>query len=166
MFRVPLQTTTCCSNQTVKCLDQPRESLLSRYNGGPESWKTNQSLRFPSQEECGDRAHIKDNIFRVFKFPCVYGLMILHPPSRAFSLRNLVLEYEWGRVFLVGMRLDSLSINEIIWLFSPLSRPVETWRQFGWLRMVCTRCASSKRGWYARGRGKCRGEPGRAQRHA
>ena len=71
--------------------------------------------------------------------------MILYPLSRAFSLRNLVLEYGWGRVNIHSQE------------FSPFSRPVETWRQFGWLRMVLTRCASSERGWHARSRGECVG---------
>ena len=55
--------------------------------------------------------------------------------TRAFSLRNLVLAYECGRVFPVGVAKR---------LSSRFSRSVETRRRFVCLRMVVTTCASSE----------------------
>ena len=56
--------------------------------------------------------------------------------SRALYLRNLVSEYECGRVFPAGVRPGSPSRDAANWLSSRLSRSTETRRRYGWLRMV------------------------------
>ena len=56
--------------------------------------------------------------------------------SRALSLRNLVLGYECGRNFPAGIEPGSPSRDAANLLSSRLSRSVETWRRYGWLRMV------------------------------
>ena len=89
--------------------------------------------------------------------------------SRALSLRNLVSEYECGRVFPAGVGPDSPSRDAANWLPSRFSLSVETRRRYGWLRMMVFPgarlfqapiwCPSG--GWrHARGREHCRGEPG------
>ena len=56
---------------------------------------------------------------------------------RAFSLRNLVSGYECGRVFPAGVGPGSPSRDAANWLLSwRFGLPVETRRQYGWLRMV------------------------------
>ena len=89
-------------------------------------------------------------------------------PTRALSLRNLVLGYKCGRVFPAGVGPGSPSRGAVNWLTLRLSRSVETRWWYGWLRMAFPRCApfpSSNlvpfgRWWHARGRWHCRGEPG------
>ena len=52
------------------------------------------------------------------------------------SLRNLVSGYECGKVFPASVGPGSPSRDTANWLPSPLSRSAETWRRYGWLRMV------------------------------
>ena len=59
----------------------------------------------------------------------------------ALSLRNLILGYECGRDFPVGLGLNSPLRDTMSTRFS---RSVETRRRFGWLRMVSIRWASSE----------------------
>ena len=90
--------------------------------------------------------------------------------SRALSLRNLVLGYEWGRVFPAGVGPGLPSRDAANWLPSRFGLSVETRRRYGWLRMKFSGsrlfrapiwCPSG--GWrHARGREHCRGEPGSA----
>ena len=73
------------------------------------------------------------------------------------------------RVFPAGVEPGSFSRHAAIWLSSRFSRSVQMRQQYGWLRMVLTRCASLPstnnliplgRWWYAKGRGHCIGKPG------
>ena len=86
------------------------------------------------------------------------------------SLRNLVLGYECGRVFPVGVGPDSPSRDATNWLSSRFSLSVETRRRFGWLTMISTRCGTSRApiwcpfGRSARGRWHCREKTGTAAR--
>ena len=57
-----------------------------------------------------------------------------HP--RVLSLRKLVSGYECGRVFPAGVGPGSPSRDAANWLPSRFSLSVETWRRYGWLRMV------------------------------
>ena len=63
---------------------------------------------------------------------------ILH---HTLSLRNLVLGYEYGRVFPAGAGPGSPLRDAANWLPSRFSWSVETRRRYGWLRMVFPRCA-------------------------
>ena len=90
--------------------------------------------------------------------------------SRALSLRNLASGYVCGRVFPAGVGPGSSSRNAANWLPLRFGLSVEMRRRYGWLRMVLpgvrlfrapTWCTLG--GWrHARGREKCRGEPGSA----
>ena len=88
--------------------------------------------------------------------------------TRALSLRNLVSEYECGRVFPAGVGPGSPSRDAANWLPSRSDLSVETRRQYGWLRMVFSGVRLFRApiwwpsgGWrHARGREHCRGEPG------
>ena len=92
------------------------------------------------------------------------------PSARTLSLRNLVSEYECGRVFPAGVGPGSPSRDAANWLPSRFSLSVETRRRYGWLRMVFPGarlfrapiwCPSG--GWrHGRGREHCRGEPASA----
>ena len=64
--------------------------------------------------------------------------------SRALSLRNLVSEYECGRVFPAGVGPGSPSRDAANWLPSRSDLSVETRRQYGWLRLCFQVCASSE----------------------
>ena len=57
-------------------------------------------------------------------------------PPRALSLRNLVSEYECGRVFPAGVGPGSPSRDAANWLLSRFDLSVETRRQYSWLRMI------------------------------
>ena len=101
---------------------------------------------------------------------------VTHPVSnaslsfRALSLRNLFPGYECGRVFSAGVGSGSPSRGAANWLPSRFGLSVETRRRYGWLRIVFPGvtpfrapiwCPSG--GWrHARGRERCRGEPGSA----
>ena len=63
-------------------------------------------------------------------------MILLISTYRALSLRNLVSEYECGRVFPAGVGPGSPSRDAANWLPSRFSLSVETRRQYGWLRMV------------------------------
>ena len=106
---------------------------------------------------------------RLLIWSCATGSFVLSHPSRALSLRNLVLGYECGRVFPAGVGPGSPSRDAVNWLPSRFSLSVETRRRFGWLRMMVFPGAHlfrapiwwSSEGWrHARGREHCRGEPG------
>ena len=78
--------------------------------------------------------------------------------------------YECGRIFSAGVGPGSPSIDTANWMPSRFSLSVETRRRYGWLRIVfpgarlfraSSWCPSG--GWlHARGRERCRGEPGSA----
>ena len=87
------------------------------------------------------------------------------------SLRNLVSGYECGRVFPAGVGPGSPSRDAANWLPSRFNLSVETRRRYGWLSMVIPGarlfrapvwCPSGLREvWrHARGRERCRREPG------
>ena len=88
--------------------------------------------------------------------------------SRALSLRNLVSGYECGRVSPAGVGLGSPSRDAANWLPSRFSLPVETRRQYDWLRMMFSGVRLFRAqiwwplgGWqHARGREHCRGDSG------
>ena len=60
------------------------------------------------------------------------------PPKPVF------LGHASGRVFPTGVGLGSPSRHATNWLSSRFSPSIETWRRFGWLRMMFTSCASSE----------------------
>ena len=107
---------------------------------------------------------------------CTRAPVTHHPVSNAsptfcaLSLRNLFPGYEFGRVFPAGVGPGPPSRGAANWLPSRLGLSVETWRRYGSLRMVFPgvrpfrapiSCTSG--GWrHARGRERCRGEPGSA----
>ena len=98
--------------------------------------------------------------------------------SSSLSPQNLVLGYyECRRVIPADIGPGSPSRDTANCLLSRFNRSVETWRRYGWLRMVFTRCASSELKFGAlrevlmvvRERQRCtvcREKPGRAQQRS
>ena len=90
----------------------------------------------------------------------------------SLSLRNLVLRYEYGRVFPAGKGPNSPSRDATSWLSTQFSRSVETRRRF-WLvedgvhpvrLFPSANLVPSGKRWHTKGR-YCRGTPGRAPQH-
>ena len=114
-----------------------------------------------------DVSGIEGRQYNVGEMPIVIMLYISYT-SRALSLRNLVSGYACGRVFPAGVGPGSPSRDAANWLPSRSDLSVETWRQYGWLRMVFSGVRLFRApiwwpsgGWrHARGREHCRGEPG------
>ena len=108
----------------------------------------------------------KTSLFTLYTL--LFLLILYTSTSRALSLRSLVSGYECGRVFLAGVGPGSPSRDAPNWLLSRFGLPVETRRQYGWLRMVFSGVRLFRApiwwpsgGWrHARGREHCRGEPG------